>query len=236
MRGEACHDRGPASAAVRMKSQEQSVLGIVRLAQLAERRTRISRSLRVTAEVLRVAMCFAIIDVTLRKVGLLGELTARGVLLALGAAVLGAGVTTLLWPLPALAGARSVDRFYGLHDGLANALAFAERPLAERTPFMVAAIEDATVSARALRARVAVPIRLPRSLAAIAVLGATFAVVMMLEVRRHVPVARFATLAPIEVSPDDIDDVKDFLTQLASRSSSDDTRAAIDELNRLLTD
>jgi hypothetical protein len=43
-------------------------------------------------------------------------------------------------------------------------------------------------------------------------------------------------LAPIEVSPDDIDDVKDFLTQLASRSSSDDTRAAIDELNRLLTD
>ncbi len=219
-----------------MKSQEQGVLRIVRLAQLAERRTRLSRSLRVTADVLRVALCFAIIDVALRKVGLLGEPAARGVLLALGVAVLCAGVTTWLWPLAELAGARSIDRFYGLHDGLANALAFAELPPAERTPFMAAAIEDATASSQALRARVAVPIRLPGSLAAITALGATLAIVSMLEVRRHVPVVRAATLAPIEVSQDDIDDVKDFLTQLASRSTSDDTKAAIDELNRLLSD
>jgi hypothetical protein len=219
-----------------MKRSEQGIVRIAGLAKRAERRTRLSRSLHVTVEGLGVALGFSLLDVAARKVGLFSELTARGMLLGLGVAVLGAGVTAWLWPLAEHSGARSLDRFYGLHDGLANALSFAAKPLAERTPFMVAAIEDATLSARALRAGVAVPIRPPRSLAAIVGLGGLLAVVMMFEVRHHVTVVRAATLAPIEVSADDIDDVKDFLAQLASRSSSDDTKVAIEELNRLLGD
>jgi hypothetical protein len=219
-----------------MKSSEQGIQSIARLAERAERRTRLLRSLHATVAVLRVALCMSIVDVALRKVGLLGEPTARGILLGLGAFVVCAAVTAWLWPLAEYAGARSLDRFYGLHDGLANALAFAATPLAERTPFMAAAIEDATFSARTLRAGSAVPIRPPSSLAAIGVLGGILAVVAMFEVRHQVPVVRAATLAPIEVSADDIDDVKDFLAQLASRSSSDDTKIAIEELNRLLSD
>jgi hypothetical protein len=219
-----------------MKSQEHAVLRIVRLTRRAERRTRLSRSLDVTVTALGVALCLSVIDVALRKVGLLGELGARGVLIVSFAGVLCAGAAAWMWPLPEYSGARSLDRFYGLHDGLANALAFAARPLCERTPFMAAAIEDAIRSVPDLRPRAAIPILVPRSLLATAVFGAVLAAVMLLEVRRHVPVAHATTLAPMDVSPDDIDDVRDFLAQLASRSSSDETKSAIEELNRLLSD
>jgi len=219
-----------------MKSQEDAVLRIVRLTRRAERRTRLSRSLDATVTALGLALCLSVIDVALRKVGLVGELGARGVLMVSFAGVLCVGVAAWVWPLPEYSGARSLDRFYGLHDGLANALAFAATPLSERTPFMAAAIEDAIRSAPGLRPRAAIPIVLPRSLLATAVCGAVLAGVMLLEIRRHVPVAHATTLAPMDVSPDDIDDVRDFLAQLASRSSSDETKSAIEELNRLLSD
>jgi hypothetical protein len=219
-----------------MKSDEPGVARIVRLAGHAERRARLSRSLGVTSSAMSVALSVCIVGVALRKVGLLGEATARGILVASFAAALGAGVAAWLWRLPEHAGARALDRFYDLHDRLANALAFGARPAADRTPFMVAAMEDATLAARGLRPRAAVPIRAPRALLANVALGAILVGVLSLEVRRHVPVAHAATLVPIDVSPDDIDDVKDFLAQLASRSPSEEIKVAIEELNRLLSD
>jgi hypothetical protein len=219
-----------------MKSEEPGVARIVRLAGHAERRARLSRSLGVTSSAMSLALAVCIVGVALRKVELLGEVTARVILVASFAGALGAGVAAWLWRLPEHAGARALDRFYDLHDRLANALAFAARPVSDRTPFMAAAVEDATLAARELRPRAAVPIRAPRALLASAALGAILVGVLSLEVRRHVPVARTATLVPIDVSPDDIDDVKDFLAQLASRSPSEETKVAIEELNRLLSD
>lgn len=219
-----------------MKSQEQGIVWIAGLASRAEGRARFSRSLEMSARALCAAVCVSIIDVAMRKVGLVGELTARGVLVAAAVSVLSVGVVAWAWPLPEYSGARALDRFYGLHDGLASALAFSARRPSDRTPFMAAAIEDAIRASRELRPAAAIPIRLPTSVAALAMLGTILAGVMMFEVRRHVAVARVALLAPLDVSPDDIDDVKDFLAQLASRASSDETKTAIEELNRLLAD
>jgi hypothetical protein len=150
--------------------------------------------------------------------------------------VLCVGVFAWVWPLPEYSGARTLDRFYDLHDGLANALAFSAHSPSERTPFMEAAIEDAILAAREVRPATAVPIRFPRSLVAPAMLATILAALLTFEVRRHVPVPHIAVLSPLDASPDDIDDVKDFLAQLSSRSSSDETKSAIEELNRLLGD
>jgi hypothetical protein len=219
-----------------MKSQEQGILRIAELARRAERRTRFSRSLAMSAHALVAALCVSITDVAMRKVGLVGEPTARGVLLVSLVSVLSVGIVAWVWPLPEYSGARTLDRFYDLHDGLANALAFSAESPSERTPFMEAAIEDAILAARELRPATAVPIRSPSSLVAPAMLATILAALLTFEVRRHVPVPRVAVLSPLDASPDDIDDVKDFLAQLASRSSSDDTKSAIEELNRLLSD
>jgi hypothetical protein len=197
---------------------------------------RLSRSLQVAADALALALCVCVADVAARKLSLIGEPTARGVLVAALAIVLGSGVVGWAWRLPEYSGARVLDRFYSLHDGLANALAFAARPASERTPFMAAAIEDANASADELRPAAAVPVRAPGSLAMGGLLAAVLVTVMMFEVRHHVPVAHAETLVPLDVSSDDIDDVRDFLKQLAARGASDETKAAIEELNRLLTD
>src|SRR4029077_8159510 len=101
----------------------------------------LDRAPRVGAKGLCAALVLAIVDVAGRKLGLLPEGVARGVL---GFAIASVFVTTGLawaWQLPARAGARALDRFHALHDRLANALTFAEGPA--RTPFMEAAIEDA---------------------------------------------------------------------------------------------
>jgi hypothetical protein len=219
-----------------MKSQEQGMLRIAGLATRAERRIRFSRSLAISARALTAALCVSVVDVAMRKVGLFGELTAWGVLVASFVSVLCVAALAWAWPLPEYSGARALDRFYDLHDGLANALAFSVQSNSERSPFMEAAIEDAILAAHELRPAVAVPIRFPKSFVAPAMLATILALLLTFEVRRHVPVPRVAVLAPLEASPDDIDDVKDFLAQLASRSSSDDTKTAIDELNRLLND
>jgi hypothetical protein len=216
--------------------QLEGVLRITRLARHAERRSRLGRSIAAGSRALAVAIAASILVLCLRKVGLMGELAARICLLTGLLAVLASAAVAWAWALPEYSGARSLDRFYGLHDRLANALAFAVRPDAERTAFMNVAIDDAVEAARDLRPRVAVPVRMPPALGTCLGLATVLAGVALLEVRRHVPLASVATLAPIDFSADDIDDVKDFLAQLAPRSSSDEVKAAIEEINRLVSD
>ncbi len=126
------------------------------------------------------------------------------------------------------------NRFHALHDGFANALAFAEA--AGRTPFMSAAIEDAVAAAPTVRPRLAVPIVWPRDCAAAVALAATLVAVLLLEVRGHAPLAHAKTLDPVEMAPDDLEDVKDFLKQVQQKDASNETKAAIDEFNRLVDD
>ncbi|MDP9001497.1 MAG: hypothetical protein M3O46_15455, partial [Myxococcota bacterium] len=219
-----------------MSSHEQGIERIRRLARRAEHRIRFGRALRAGAHTLCFALVVAVVDVVLRKVGVIGERAAR--------TVLGLGVVTALsgvvigWrrPLPARAGARALDRFHNLHDRLASAIAFAESPSAERTPFIDAAIEDAVAIIPAARPRLAVPISLPRTLAPAAGLALLLVAVVLFQPRIQVPVAHAKTVDPVEMSADDLEDVKDFLKQVEQSAPSADTKAEIDEFNALVDD
>jgi hypothetical protein len=217
-----------------MTLRAQGLETIRRLAGQAERRIRLGRALRVGARALCAALVVAIIDVALRKVGLLGERPARLVLGAAGAGVVIAAVVGWAWRLPSRAGARALDRFHGLHDRLASALSFGA--VAERTPFMDAAIEDAVAAAEQAKPRAAVRLPVPRSLGTAVGLAGLLTGVFLFEVRHHVPVAHATTIDPMEMAPDDLEDVKDFLQQLKEKDHSDDTKAAIEEFNKLVDD
>ncbi len=217
-----------------MTSNEHGIGQIRRLARRAEQRIRLARAVRVGAKALCVALVLCIADVALRKVGLLSERLARGVLAAALAGVPAAAVVGWAWRLPERAGARVLDRFHSLHDRLATALAFAEHP--RPTAFMEAAIEDAVALAPGARPAQAVPIVLPRALAAAGGLAGALVMLMLFEVRTHTPIARASTLEGVEMAPDDLEDVKDFLKQIEQRQPNDDTRSQIEEFNRLVDD
>src|ERR1019366_9400567 len=120
-----------------MSSQEHGIEEIRRLARHAERRIRFDRTLRVGAKALCAALVLAIVDVAARKLGVVPERFARGLLAADALGVMGATVAGWTWRLPAGAGAGALDRFHVLHDRLSSALAFGGAPV--RTPFMDAA-------------------------------------------------------------------------------------------------
>ena len=219
-----------------MSSHEQGIERIGRLGRQAERRIRLSRALDVGARTLCAALVVAVLDVSLRKVGAVGEGTARAVLALSAGAVIVAAVVAWARRLPERAGARALDRFHNLSDRFASALAFAECPASSRTPFMAAAIHDAIAMLPVARPREAVPVRVPASLGTAAGLVVLLAGVTMFEVRTHVPVARQSPIEPVEMTADDLDDVHDFLKQLEQSALSDDTKAAIDQFNKLIDD
>lgn len=217
-----------------MTSQEHGIEQIRRLSRHAEHRIRLDRALRVGAKALCAALVVAVADVAARKVGLVPERVAVGVLGLSGLGVVLAAGVAWAWSLPERAGARRLDRFHALHDSFANALDFAEAK--SRTPFMEAAIEDAVAVAPSARPRLAVAVEWPRDAAAAAALTAALAVVLVFEVRGHAPLAHAKTIDPVEMAPDDLEDVKDFLKQVQQKDASDETKAAIDEFNRLVDD
>ncbi|HXX65940.1 MAG TPA: hypothetical protein VEK07_02085 [Polyangiaceae bacterium] len=214
----------------------RGIASVERVARRAERRIRMARSVRATVYALCGALAFAIIDVSLRKVGAIGESTARALLATAAASVALAAAVAWRSRLPARAGARALDRFHGYSDRLSSALAFAERPGDQQTPLMRAAIEDAITIASHSRPGAAVPIGFPRASAGVAGLSGVLLGVMLFEVRVHRVVAHTQTIDPIEMAGDDLDDVKDFLKQIEERQLSDETKAAADQFNRLVED
>jgi hypothetical protein len=219
-----------------MSSQHEGIAQIGRLASRVEARLRLARSLRAVARTLCAALLASTAALALRKVGALGELPARALLLAAASSVGVAGVVAWVWRLPDRAGARLLDRFHGLHDRLSSALAFAAQPASAQTPFMKAAIDDAIAFAPTARPALAAPILLPRELAVAGGLGGLLLAVALFEVRTRNPVASARLIDPLEMSADDLDDVKDFLKQIEQRDTTDETRATIEEFNKLVGD
>jgi hypothetical protein len=101
---------------------------------------------------------------------------------------------------------------------------------------MHAAIEDAVGAVPAARPRLAVRIRVPSSLGAAAGLVALLGGVILFKLPRHVPVAHTKTIEPVEMSADDLDDVQDFLKQVEQSAPTGDTKAAVEEFNKLVDD
>jgi hypothetical protein len=172
--------------------------------------------------------------VALRKAGLVGEAPARLALAIEAVAFVVVNVVAWGWRLPERAGARALDRFHGLHDRLASALVFADSK--DRSSFMDAAIEDAIAASPGTRPRLAVRLAVPRGLAPAVGLTCALAAVLLFEVRAHVPPAVAMTIEPVEMAPDDLDDVKDFLRQLDQKNQNDETKASIEEFNKLVLD
>jgi hypothetical protein len=219
-----------------MSNVEQGVLLIVRVARRAERRIRLGRALRSAAIALCVAIGGVVVGVGLRKLGVVGDRPLRVLIGVAGSGVVFAAAIAWVWRLPERAGARALDRFHGLHDRLASALSFASLASSDRTPFMGAAIEDAIAALESVSPGRAVPIKLPRAFAAAGALAVVLLAVMLLKVHRHGPVSHAKTIDPLEMAPDDLEDIKDFLKQVEQRSSSDDTNVAVAEFNKIVDD
>jgi hypothetical protein len=217
-----------------MTSQEHGIEQIRRLSRHAERRIRLDRTLRVGARALCAALAVAVVAVAARKAGVAPERVVRWVVALAGLGVVAATGAAWAWPLPVRAGARRLDRFHALHDRFASALAFAEE--SPRTPFMDAAIDDAVAVSSSVQPRLAVAIGWPRALGAAVGLGGALVGVLLFHVPTRAPEVHAKTIDPVEMAPDDLDDVKDFLKQIQQKDTSDDTKAAIDEFNRLVDD
>jgi hypothetical protein len=223
-----------------MIREDEGIERLRRLAQHAERRIRLDRSLRVGATTLAVALLVCLLATALRKLGVVPEWGTRLMFGLAAAAVATAAFVAWTARLPEHAGARALDRFHALNDRIASALAFSTQARGEpsnvRTPFMDAAIEDAVAAARDAEPTRAVPLATPRAAGLSAGLAVALLALVFFEVRHHVPRAHAKTIDALEMAPDDLDDVRDFLAQVREKDSSDDTRAAIDEFNRLVED
>jgi hypothetical protein len=217
-----------------MSTHEHGIEQIRRLARHAERRLRLVRTLDVGAKALCAVLLGGVVVVALRKAGLVGEAPARLALAIEAVAFVVVNVVAWGWRLPERAGARALDRFHGLHDRLASALVFADSK--DRSSFMDAAIEDAIAASPGTRPRLAVRLVVPRGLAPAVGLTCALAAVLLFEVRSHVPPAVAMTIEPVEMAPDDLDDVKDFLRQLDQKNQNDETKASIEEFNKLVLD
>jgi hypothetical protein len=205
-----------------------------RAAARAERRIRLGRALSWAVTTLAAALAAAAITLALRKTGLVSEGAARVAFGVEALAVLVGFALGWVRALPLRAGAVALDRHHGLKDRLSSALAFSELP--QRTAFMDAAIEDALAAVPGVDPRKAVPILTPRDLPLATGLALGVAVLALFEVREHKPVARQDTIEPVEITPDDLDAMRDFLREQEQKDQSEEAQAAIREFNQLVED
>ena len=202
----------------------------------AERRLRLRRAILWAAKALAGGLVAIAVLLVLRKTGAIGERFCRvGLALAVLQVFVAAGIAYTR-RLPLRAGAVALDRFHGLADRLSSALSFAELGSEERTPFMLAAIDDALDHAGKVDPRKAVPMDRPREWPFLLAMVAAVTVIGAFEVRKHQPVAIAKTIDAVDVTQDDLDAMRDFLREIDQRLQSDDAKAATQEFNQLIED
>ena len=194
------------------------------MAARAERRIRLVRALAWGTSALCASLVAAVVTLILRKTSHCSERSAVIAFVIEGAFVLLVVGAAWVRKLPRRAGAVALDRFHGLADRLSSALSFGELPPAERTPFMVAAIDDAlgVVPARSSPRR-AVPMTRPARLAVRSRRSASRS--------RHRalrgPQARAGhvakTIDAVDVTADDLDAMREFLREI-EQQDADATR------------
>src|SRR5690606_6730099 len=122
------------------------------------------------------------------KTGVVGERLCRiGVALSLVQVLVVAGMGYAR-RLPRRAGAVALDRHHDLADRLSSALSFGELSGGERTPFMLAAIDDALVHAGRVDPRRAVPMKAPAEWPFHLAMAFVITFLLLFEVRRHEPI------------------------------------------------
>jgi hypothetical protein len=101
---------------------------------------------------------------------------------------------------------------------------------------MQAAIDDAVSRGATLDPRGAVPVHRPRDTWACVATAFALALLGALEVRRHVPPQIAPMIEAVDVSPDDLDAVRDFLRDMEDRLQTEDAKNAMREFNQLVED
>src|SRR6478609_9897951 len=115
-------------------SKRVDLAPLARFAQAAERRQRLVHALEVGTRALALALAAGIVVLALRKISVLSEGAARGLLVALVLGVTLAVIVAFRRRLPERAGAIALDRHHGLAGRIASALSFGEIGDADRTP------------------------------------------------------------------------------------------------------
>ena len=205
-------------------------------ARRAERRLRIRRAIVWGAKGLAAAMVVAAVLLVLRKIGVLPEKATR---IGLVACVVQAVVVAALGfsqRLPRRAGAVALDRFHQLADRLSSALSFSELPAQERTPFMMAAIDDALEHAKRVDPKRAVPMERPREWPFLLIMVGALAGIALFEVRKHTPTTNARMIDAVDVTQDDLDAMREFLRDVDQRMQSEDAKDATQEFNQLIED
>lgn len=209
---------------------------IERPAIRAERRLRARRAILWAAKALAAGLVAVAVLLVLRKTGVLGERACRVAIAASAAQVVLVAIVAYARRLPRRAGAVALDRFHGLSDRLSSALSFGELHPGERTPFMLAAIDDALDHARRVDPKRAVPMDRPRELPFLAAMLVAIGVIAVFEIRRHEPVVTAKTIDAIDVTEDDLDAMREFLREIDQRLQTDEAKAATQEFNQLIED
>lgn len=214
--------------------KKAGLAAIVAAARRSERRIRLSRALGVAPFWVAVALGAALVALALRKLGTIGDRPTM-LVWAGGAFVVGVAIV-VAWVkrLPRLAGAVALDRHHALSGRLATAIEFSQAR--QPTPLMEAAIVDGAAHAERLDPRGAVPLRISKDWRWAAVLGAALAFTALFEIRETHVVAEADTLDAVDVTADDIDAMREFLRDMDQQSSTDDSKQAVAEFNRLVDD
>jgi hypothetical protein len=211
---------------------------IRRAAAAVELRLRIGRAVQVLPLALTVAIGAAAGTLGARKLapGWLSEAAATQLLAVAAGAVVLAALIAFLRRLPPRVGATRLDLHHALDGRITNALAFSALPLKERTPLMELAIDDANQHATKLAPSRAAPIRLPTALAMPLALGLGVAALSMLEIRTLRVAPTTTTIDALEMSPDDLELLRETAKALERESQSPEMKAAVDRFNQLIED
>ena len=219
-----------------MPTRVPSLDSIERPARRAERRIRTRRAILWAAKALAGGLVAVAVLLVLRKVGVISEQACRiGLALSTLQVFVAAGIAYAR-RLPRRAGAVALDRFHGLADRLSSALSFGELKSEERTPFMLAAIEDALEHAQRVDPRRAVPMQSPREWPFLVAMSVAIVAILAFEVRRHEPIAIAKTIDAVDVTQDDLDAMREFLREIDQRLQTDEAKAATQEFNQLIED
>ena len=217
-----------------------SLRRLAKAARSTGRRLKLRRALTAAAASLPLPIGYAAAVIGVAKLLPLTAAQARpwlwGTLLP-AAFVIAAALRGALVRRAPFEGALALDRHHGLEDRITNALAFAELPLAERTPLMEAAILDATEHVAKLEPRRAARVAIPRELGWSAMLLAGLCALAVLEVQQlqlvPPPVVKVQAML---LSADDVELFREIGQELAKGTDDPQVSAAARRFNQLVED
>ena len=137
------------------------------------------------------------------------------------------------------AGALALDRHHQTADRITSALEFSKLPLAERSPFMLAAISDALAAVERPSPAAAVPLRVPRGIGWSMALVLAVLAVGLIRPRSPAPPERLPSplpLEPVVLAADDLSLLEESVLKFEATSDSPELSQAVADFNRLVED